>query len=42
MAEDAIAHYNDLAVAAFNRVKMSDDDKNAFVALANRLSGRQY
>ena len=42
LAEDAIAHYNDLAVAAFNRLKMSDDDKNAFVALANRLSGRQY
>lgn len=42
LAEDAIAHYNDLAVAAFNQVKMSDDDKDAFVALANRLSGRQY
>ena len=42
LAEDAITHYNDLSVAAFNRVKMSDDDKNAFVALANRLSGRQY
>lgn len=42
LAEDAITHYNDLAIAAFNKVKMSDDDKNAFVALANRLSGRQY
>ena len=42
LAEDAITHYNDLAVAAFNRVKMSDDDKQAFVTLANRLSGRQY
>ena len=42
LAEDAITHYNDLAVAAFNRVKMSDDDKQAFATLANRLSGRQY
>jgi len=42
LAEDAIARYNDLAITAFNQVKMSDDDKNAFVALANRLSGRQY
>lgn len=42
LAEDAITHYNDLAVAAFKRVKMSDDDKQAFVTLANRLSGRQY
>jgi len=42
LAEDAIAHYNDLAITAFNQAKMSDDDKNAFVALANRLSGRQY
>ncbi len=42
LAEDAITHYNDLAVAAFNRVKMSDEDKQAFVTLANRLSGRQY
>ena len=42
LAEDAITRYNDLAITAFNQVKMSDDDKNAFVALANRLSGRQY
>ncbi len=40
LAEDAITRYNDLAVAAFNRVKMSDDDKQAFVQLANRLAGR--
>ena len=40
LAEDAITSYNDLAVAAFNRVKMSDDDKQAFVQLANRLAGR--
>lgn len=41
LAEDAIAHYNDLAVAAFDQVKMSQDDKQAFIALANRLAGRQ-
>ena len=40
LAEDAIAHYNDLAVAAFNKVKMSDDDKQAFIALTNKLAGR--
>ena len=40
LAEDAIARYNDLAVAAFNQVKMSDEDKNAFIALSNRLAGR--
>ncbi len=40
LAEDAIASYNDLAVAAFNQVKMSDEDKNAFIALSNRLAGR--
>ena len=42
LAEAAIAHYNELAINAFGRVKMSDDDKEAFVALANRLSGRQF
>ena len=40
LAEDAIARYNDLAVAAFNQVKMSDEDKQAFIQLANRLAGR--
>ena len=40
LAEEAIARYNDLAVAAFNQVKMSDADKNAFIALSNRLAGR--
>ena len=40
LAEEAIARYNDLAVAAFNQVKMSDADKNAFIQLANRLAGR--
>ena len=42
LAEDAITHYNDRAVAAFNQLKISDDDKSAFIALANRLSGRKY
>ena len=42
LAEDAITHYNDQAVAAFNQLKISDDDKSAFIALANRLSGRNY
>ena len=40
LAEDVIASYNDLAIAAFNQVKMSDEDKNAFIALSNRLAGR--
>ena len=42
LAEDAIARYNDLAVAAFSQVKMSDDDKATFIALSNRLAGRTF
>ena len=42
LAEDAIAHDNDLAVAAFNQVKMSDEDKQRFIDLANRLAGRNF
>ena len=42
LAEDAITHYNDLALAAFSQVKMSDDDKQAFIALSNRLAGRVF
>ena len=42
LAEDAIARYNDLAVTAFNQVKMSDEDKQIFIQLANRLAGRNY
>ena len=42
LAEDAIAGYNDQAVAAFNQVKMSDEDKQAFIALANKLAGRLF
>ena len=42
LAEDAIARYNDLAVTAFNQVKMSDEDKQTFIQLANRLAGRNY
>ncbi len=40
LAEDAIAHYNNLAVAAFNRMDISDRDKQAFIALTNKLAGR--
>lgn len=40
LAEEAIAHYNDLAIAAFNKVKMSDEDKAAFIALTNKMAGR--
>ena len=42
LAEDAITHYNDLAVTAFSQVKMDDDDKQAFLKLANRLAGRKF
>ena len=42
LAEDAIAGYNDLAVAAFNQVKMSDEDKQALIQLANKLAGRLF
>jgi geranylgeranyl diphosphate synthase type II len=42
LAEDAIARYNDLAVAAFNQVNMSDEDRASFVSLANKLAGRNY
>ena len=42
LAEDAIARYNDQAVAAFNQVKMTDEDKKTLIALANKLAGRNY
>ena len=42
LAEDAIARYNDLAITAFNQVKISDDDKQVFIALSNRLAGRKF
>ena len=42
MALDAIAHYNDLAIAEFKQVKMSDEDKDTFIQLANQLAGRVY
>ena len=32
----------DLAIAAFNQVNISDEDKQAFIALSNRLAGRQF
>ena len=40
MAEDAIARYNDLAVDAFNQLKIKGEDKQAFIQLANSLAGR--
>ena len=40
LAEEAISRYNQLSIEAFNKLKISDDDKQAFVALANRLAGR--
>ena len=42
LTEVAIADYNDRAVAAFNKVTMSEEDKAAFIALSNRLAGRNY
>ena len=42
LAEDAIAHYNDLAIVAFNQANIPDEAKNAFIGLANRLSGRTF
>ena len=42
LAEDAIARYNDLAVAAFKQTKISDEDKKTFINLANRLAGRNF
>jgi geranylgeranyl diphosphate synthase type II len=40
LAQDVIAEYNARAVESFNRVKISDEDKQAFIDLANRLAGR--
>ena len=42
LAEDAIARYNEQAIAAFNQVNLSDTDRQAFINLANKLSGRSY
>ena len=42
MIEEAITHYNDLAINAFNQVNISDEDKQAFVQLANKLAGRLF
>ena len=33
LAEAAISHYNELAIKAFNQVKITDDDKEAFIEL---------
>ena len=40
LAQEAIADCNARAIEAFNRVKISDEDKQAFVDLANSLAGR--
>lgn len=40
LAQEAIADYNARAIEAFNRLKISDEDKQAFVDLANSLAGR--
>lgn len=40
LAQEAIADYNARAIDAFNRVKISDEDKQAFIDLANSLAGR--
>ena len=42
LAEEAISCYNDRAVAAFSQVKMSDEDKQTFIDLANKLAGRSF
>ena len=42
LAEDAIADYNSRAVASFSKINMSDEDKQAFINLANRLAGRNF
>ena len=40
LAQEAIADYNAHAINSFNRVKISDEDKQAFIDLANSLAGR--
>ena len=42
LAEDAIARFNEQAIAAFNQVNLSDTDRQVFINLANKLSGRSY
>ena len=41
LAEKAIADYNARAITSFGRVKISDEDKQAFIDLANSLAGRK-
>ena len=41
LAEKAIVDYNARAIASFGRVKISDEDKQAFIDLANSLAGRK-
>lgn len=40
LAQEAIADYNARAINSFNHVKISDEDKQVFVDLANSLAGR--
>lgn len=42
LAEDAITDYSGQAVAAFSQLKINDDDKQAFVDLTGKLSGRKF
>ena len=42
LAADAIALYNGLAIDTFNQLKISDEDREAFISLANKLAGRIY
>ena len=42
LAEEAIADFNARSIDAFNKVKMSDEDKDIFIALANKLAGRTF
>ncbi len=42
LAEDAITRYNDLAIAAFRQVATSDENRQVFIALSNRLVGRNF
>jgi geranylgeranyl diphosphate synthase type II len=42
LAADASALYNGLAIDAFDQLKISDEDREAFISLANKLAGRIY
>lgn len=42
LAMDAITVYNAKAIEGFNRVKLSDEDRQVFINLANKLAGRNF